>query len=405
MNKRVLIFIFAIIQCACSFSQYKVVNLALKEMKHRTPNVKLAQGYMKGAMDDSVSAQYSKTWYLAGVLEHKIFDTERESKHPDYTKMYNSVLNAHNYFIKAAELDLKPNKKGVISPQYLTEIKAAINDKKELLVEGGAYFWDIKDYEKAYKMFDTYVGIPHNDIFKNSAFRPDTSYYRIMFLKGLACSKLRNPRQTISIYESMKGTGYRENDVYQFITYEYRIMKDRANFERSLMEGAYKFPGEIYFVNTLIDYYIKNDEYDKALSFIDKSIAANPISKFYNIKGRLLEKDLKNEEAAMCYVIAIDRDTTYLDAISNAGRIYYNRALDLLDVIYNRSDEEYDKVMENEIKPLYVKSLPFYERAYRINPDDKTYFNALRTIYYRLGMTKEGERLAEEYQRREDSQL
>ena len=136
-------------------------------------------------MDDSVSAKYSKTWYLAGVLEHKIFDTERESKHPDYTKMYNSVLNAHNYFIKAAELDLKPNKKGVISPQYLTEIKAAINDKKELLVEGGAYFWDIKDYEKAYKMFDTYVGIPHNDIFKNSAFRPDTSYYRIMFLKGL----------------------------------------------------------------------------------------------------------------------------------------------------------------------------------------------------------------------------
>ena len=405
MSKKLRILVFTFIHCAYGVAQFKVVNQALKEINHKNPNTRLAQGYMRRALEDSISNKYARTWYSAGLIEHRIYDLEKAKEIPDYNKMYDALYNAHNYFIKASELDILPNKKGFVSPEYVNDIKKRIRDKEMSLVEGGAYFWDIKLFDKAYKMFDTYVNIPYNDLFKNAAFRPDSSYYRVVFYKGLACSKLRNPRQTISIYESLKGSGYRESEIYQYITFEYRNMKDMANFERTLIEGANKFPGEEYFVNTLVDFYIRRDNYDDAVTFIDKAIAQNPSPSFYNIKGRLLENSKKHNEAAFCYIRAIDGDSLYIDAIGNAGRIYYNKAIDILDEAYNKSDEDYDHMMQYEVRPLYQQSLPFYERAYRLNPDERMYYRALRDIYYRLGMMKESDALTEDYQKRQDSPL
>ena len=62
-------------------------------------------------------------------------------------------------------------------------------------------------------------------------------------------------------------------------------------------------------------------------------------------------------------------------------------------------------MMQYEVRPLYQQSLPFYERAYRLNPDERMYYRALRDIYYRLGMMKESDALTEDYQKRQDSPL
>ena len=348
--------VFALLQSFYGFSQFKIVNQALKEINQKNPNTKLAQGYIKRAINDTLSSKYAKTWYSAGLIEYKVYDLERRKETPDYIKMYDAVYNGYYYFLKAAELDMFPNKKGIVDPQYINDIKKAIKEKETCLVEGGAYFWDMKMYNKAYKMCDTYTNIPETSLFKNAAFKPDTLYYKIMFCKGLASSKLRNPRQTIAIYESLKGSNYRENDVYQYITYEYKNMKDMQNFEISLIEGANKYPGEEYFVNTLTDYYLKRDKYDEALEFINRSLAANNCPEYYNIKGRLLEYKNREDEATMCYNFAIEGDSLYFEALGNAGRIYYNKAVDIMDKAYNLNDRDYDGVMNNKVRPLYKKS-------------------------------------------------
>ena len=60
--------------------------------------------------------------------------------------------------------------------------------------------------------------------------------------------------------------------------------------------------------------------------------------------------------------------------------------------------------MKKKVRPLYTKSLQYYEKAYRINPEDRGTYRALRDIYYRLGMIKESDKLAEEYQKREEAE-
>ena len=72
MNNRILMLVFAILQSFYGFSQFKVVNQALKEIERKNPNTKLAQGYIRRAIDDTLSNTVYLV-YFALLLWHSLF--------------------------------------------------------------------------------------------------------------------------------------------------------------------------------------------------------------------------------------------------------------------------------------------------------------------------------------------
>ena len=158
--------------------------------------------------------------------------------------------------------------------------------------------------------------------------------------------------------------------------------------EKTLEEGAKKFPSEPFYIQTLINIYLNNAQYDKALVYLDGAISQEPENaQFYDIKGRLLENQKDLDKALEFYKIAVEKDPFFADAYANIGRIYYNYAVEEQDkTSLIKDNRAYNKALEEQVRPKFMEALPFYEKAHELKPDEREYMVALRGIYYNLRM-------------------
>lgn len=400
--KRILLSTALFLAVTSGFAQMKLVNKAFSEAKAEKPNFAEAQSEIKQAMENPESKDDAKTWYVAGFLENKLFESERNKQilqqKPNETKMYGALLASFDYFLKSAELDQMPNEKGKVKPKYLKDIKNTLKNNQSYYINGGAYFWDQKEYQKSYDMFHIYTEIPKLEIFKGESFPVDSNYNMILYYAALAASYIPNPQLAIKSYEALKGTGYKENEVYQLLANEYQTINDSVNFEKTLAEGAKLFPTDPYFVQTLINIYINNGNYDKALTYLDEAISQDPKNaQLYDVKGRLLEQQKKYEDALNLYKEAIKINPDYADAYGNIGRIYYNQAIEENDKAANIKDtKSYNQAKKEVVEPLFKEALPYYEKAHQLKPEEREFMVALRGIYYNLDMGPEYDKIEAE---------
>lgn len=400
--KRILLSTALFLAVTSGFAQMKLVNKAFSEAKAEKPNFTEAQGDIKQALENAESKDDVKTWYVAGFVENKLFESERNKQilqqKPDEAKMYNALLSCYNYYIKAAELDQIPNEKGKVKPKYLKDIKNTLKNDQSYFINGGAYFWDQKEYQKSYDMFHIYTEIPKLDIFKGETFPVDSNYNMILYYAALAASYIPNPELAIKSYEALKGTGYKENEVYQLLAAEYQNLKDTVNFAKTLAEGAKLFPKDPYFIQTLINIYINSGEYDKAIAYLNEAIGQDPANaQLYDVKGRLIEQQKKYDDALSMYKKAIEIDPNYADAYGNIGRIYYNQAIEENDKAATIKDMKlYNQTKKDKVEPLFKEALPYYEKAHQLKPEEREYMVALRGIYYNLDMGPEYDKIEAE---------
>ncbi len=382
-----------------AFAQTKLVSKVFSEAKSEKPNFKMAKDEIKQALSNPETENDAKTWYVAGFLENKQFETERNKQilgqKPSDEVMYSALMAAYNYFLKAAELDEMPNEKGKVKPKYIKSINQAFANDHSYFINGGAYYWDKQEYQKSYDMFHAYVEIPDLSFSKKDGYVKDSTYNMVQYYAALAASQIPNPALAVEKYKALQGTGYKENEVYQYLASEYLALNDSANFEQVLVEGVSKFPGEPYYVQTLINIYIGKGEFARAIDYLDNAIAQDPENaQFYDVKGRLLEQENKPEEAIALYNEAIAKNPEYAPAYGNIGRIYFNQAVEANDEAANIKDaREYNKAKADIVAPLFKKALPFYEKAHALNPEEREYMVALRGIYYNLDMGAEYEKI------------
>jgi len=105
-----------------------------------------------------------------------------------------------------------------------------------------------------------------------------------------------------------------------------------------------------------------------------------------------LNEELKAniENAVATYKKAIEVDPTFFDIYNNLGAVYYNQAVELnkqMNEITGFSSAEQKKyeALEKERNGLYETALPFFEKAYELQPDAIEILNALKEIYAKMG--------------------
>lgn len=161
---------------------------------------------------------------------------------------------------------------------------------------GGAYYFDQKDYKKAYDFFNQYLEISELPMFEGTqTAEKDSTFMTVQFYAAVAATQLGDSPTAIKALERAKDTDFRQNDVYQYLCYEYQQAKDTVNFEKTLEEGMAKFPNEEYYLMNLINNYIYSGRNEKAIEYLNTAIAKDANnSQLYHVMGMVYETGLKD---------------------------------------------------------------------------------------------------------------
>jgi len=385
-----------------SFGQKKAVSAAKNELKSSPPNITEARSLIKDALTNPETANDAETWYVAGQIENKQVDAENTmeilGKKPNEDVMYEALGKIIPYFLKAAELDQRPDVKGKIKPKFTKDIRAIIRANRAYYINAGVYFFNNQNPQKAFENFKLYGDIPSMDLYKDEKWdiKTDTTDLQIRYYAGLAASRIPDHQAAIAIYNEMKANGYiqnalfSENDIYKELAREYNQIDDSVNFNKIIKEGFEKFPSDDYYMLNMINMSINSGKSEEAVAYLEEAIAQKPDNaQLYAVLGQLYSEDKKVDLAVQNLKKALDMEPNNVSFLSELGRLYFNLGVEKRKAADDISDVAQSKAATTEALDCYKQSMPYYEKVFQLDPTNKDAIFALRSIYYNLNMGTE----------------
>ena len=401
--KKTILSLFLVISFTFSFAQKANVSKAKNKALMENPDFTGAREAIKLALNDSTTKNLAETWYVAGLIGNKQNEALYQKallKQPfDTIVKGTAILESYNYFLQALKLDQLPDAKGKVKPRYAKDIKPLLKDYYSIqqnLIAYGAFQFEKKNYEGAVKTFEAFLDIPKLPVMNNEI-KMDSTYYMIAFYTAASASSAKLHDKAISLYESLKDKKYETKTVYQSLYEEYNAKKDTAKFVITLKEGLEIFPKDAWFLQNLINYYIYSGKVKDALLYLDKAIEKEPnLAQYRYVKGNLEESLGNYEDARAAFDKAIELDPTQAESYAGIGRIYYNKAVKILEASAKIKDMKVYNAETKKAEDLFKQSLPFFKKASEVNPKEIEYKKTLKTLYYRMQMNTEFDAIKKE---------
>jgi tetratricopeptide (TPR) repeat protein len=402
MKKTVFTTVIFLLTANLAFGQIETLKGAENAIKGSAPNISEARLLINYAIKHPETAQMAKTWFVAGCIENKQFEIEQVNemlgKEFDEVVMYTALDAILPYFEKCMMYDALPDEKGKVRPKHTKDIKSIMLANRTAYYNAGIYYYNNKDYEKAYKNFKLYCDYREMEIFKGEkrlAETPDSIVHQIRYYAGLSAVFIPNHQAAVEIFEEIKDEeGVSGVDVYRALAGEYLAIKDSTGFEKIITEGFKKFEEDNYFLLNLINLNINRGKSDESITYLYAAIAKDPENaNLYDVLGQVYEGIKKTDDAIKYMKKALEKEPDNVEFLSHLGRVYFNLGFEKrnqADRIKNRASSQ----AENQQALKYFKeAMPYFEKAVAIDATNKALVLALSQIYYSLGMKKEYEKM------------
>jgi tetratricopeptide (TPR) repeat protein len=185
-------------------------------------------------------------------------------------------------------------------------------------------------------------------------------------------------------YAQLIEMGYNKSTIYSELA---NVYKKEDNFEKAeeiLSAGREKFPSDNGILIAEINILLGQGRFDEVINKLKKSIELEPENvSLYLALGDSYKEVKDTENAIDYYQQALEIDPDYFLALYNLGVVYYSHAFDLNmeanDLPFDET-EKYNKVLA-EANEYFLKGLPYFERAFVIDPTDSDVIKALRQVY------------------------
>ncbi len=401
MKKSLFLAALVLISAGCFAQKNPLVKKAKSYMMAETPDFPSARTYIADAIEQAPTAE---TYYWAGMIGYQELTQENYNqmmgKGVNQAKAGAAVEESYKYWLKADELAMIPtlDKKGreVVDQKTRNNISKKMLEyyKGQELVKYGIYLNEQKDFEGAYNAFKMHVAIPDLAMMQEPKLQKemprDTTYIQYKYYAAIFAVQSELHEDAIALLNELKDGDYEAISVNQFLYQEYVAVKDTANFVATLQNAVVRFPQEPWFLQNLINYYIFSGQEQVAVEYLAKAIEREPnVAQYHHIKGNL-DESLGNYDAALKdFDEALRCDPTLADAMAGKGRVYYNQAVKLNEAAALINDNKaYKKALE-EMNEVFRKSLPFFEEAHKMAPEDRQYMQVLKGLYYRFHMDAE----------------
>ena len=401
MKKSLFLAALVLISAGCFAQKNPLVKKAKNYAMAETPDFSAARAAIAEALEAEPTAE---TYYWAGMIGYQEMTQENYNqmmgKGVNQAKAGAAVEESYNYWLKADELAMIPtlDKKG----REVVDLKTRNNIAKKMLeyykqqelVKYGIYLNEQKDFEGAYNAFKKHISIPDLAMMQDPKLQKemprDTTYTQYKYYAAIFAVQSELHPEAIALLEEMKDGDYEAISVNQFLYQEYVAVKDTANFVATLQNAVTRFPQEPWFLQNLINYYIFSGQEQVAVEYLAQAIAREPnVAQYHHIKGNLDESLGNYDEALKDFDEALRCDPTLADAMAGKGRVYYNQAVKMNEAAALINDnKEYKKALE-EMNEVFRKSLPFFEEAHKMAPEERQYMQILKGLYYRFHMDAE----------------
>ena len=396
--KRVLFSMVLLMAVSFAFAQEKNVKEAKSIAGEVKPDFAKAEQLINEALTNPETKDNAATWDVAGYIQKRINEKEMENaylrKPYDTLKVYNSVLNMYNYFVKCDELAQIPNEKGKIKNKYRSANSKTILAERPNLINGGIQYFNLNQNEEALKFFAAYVdAVTLPMLEKENLLEKDTILPQVAYYATLAADRVGDKDAVMKYAQYALKDKENGQFAMQLLTDAYKAKGDTAKWVEKLQEGIVKFPENQYFFANLVDYYSSSNQNDKAMQFADDMLAKDPNNKLYLYVKAYLYHNMKDYEKAIeFYKKTLDVDPTYAEACSNLGLVYLLQAQDYADKAPTDINDPNYATAQANIKKFYEEAKPYYEKARELKPDQKDlWLQGLYRVYYNLNMGPEFE--------------
>ncbi len=398
--KRVLFSMVLLMAVSFAFAQEKNVKEAKSIAGEVKPDFAKAEQLINEALTNPETKDNAATWDVAGYIQKRINEKEMENaylrKPYDTLKVYNSVLNMYNYYVKCDELAQIPNEKGKIKNKYRSANSKTILAERPNLINGGIQYFNLNKNEDALKYFAAYVDaatLPMME--KENLLEKDTILPQVAYYATLAADRVGDKDAVMKYAQYALKDKENGQFAMQLLTDAYKAKGDTAKWVEKLQEGIVKFPENQYFFAILVDYYSSSNQNDKAMQFADDMLAKDPNNKLYLYVKAYLYHNMKDYEKAIeFYKKTLDIDPAYAEACSNLGLVYLLQAQEYADKAPADINDPNYATAQTEIKKFYEAAKPYYEKARELKPDQKDlWLQGLYRVYYNLNMGPEFEEI------------
>ena len=396
--KRVLFSMVLLMAVSFAFAQEKNVKEAKSIAGEVKPDFAKAEQLINEALTNPETKDNAATWDVAGYIQKRINEKEMENaylrKPYDTLKVYNSVLNMYNYFVKCDELAQIPNEKGKIKNKYRSANSKTILAERPNLINGGIQYFNLNQNEEALKFFAAYVDAATLPMLeKENLLEKDTILPQVAYYATLAADRVGDKDAVMKYAQYALKDKENGQFAMQLLTDAYKAKGDTAKWVEKLQEGIVKFPENQYFFANLVDYYSSSNQNDKAMQFANDMLAKDPTNKLYLYVKAYLYHNMKDYEKAIeFYKKTLDVDPTYAEACSNLGLVYLLQAQDYADKAPTDINDPNYATAQANIKKFYEEAKPYYEKARELKPDQKDlWLQGLYRVYYNLNMGPEFE--------------
>ena len=398
MKKSLFFAALVLISAGCFAQKNPATKKAKSYMMSENPDFTAARASIAEALEAEPTAE---TYYWAGMIGYK--EVERENINQMMGQAANVAVTgaaaeeSYDYWLKADELAQVPvlNKKGVEVP---TDPKMRGNVSKKMLdyyraqelVKYGVYLNESRDFAGAYKAFKMHLDIPELPMMQNEKLQKDmprdTTYIQYKYYAAIFAIQAELHPEAIVLLEQLKEGEYEAISTSQFLFQEYMTVKDTVKAVATLQYAVVRFPQEPWFLQNLINHYIFSGQEQTAIEYLVQAIEREPnVAQYHLIKGNLDENQGNYEAALQDFDNALAVDPKMADAMAGKGRVYYNQAVKLNEAAALIQDnKEYKKALD-EMNEVFRKSLPFFEKAHEMAPEERSYIQTLKGLYYRFG--------------------
>lgn len=371
-----------------SFAQESAVKEAKRSM---VSDPYKAEELIGGALTNPETQSVANTWNIAGKIQENIYKKEAEKmwlRQPsDTAKMYNSLVDMCNYFIKCDEIEQIPDEKGKVKLKSRKSNSTMIDQYRMNIMEGGNYFYNAGDDKNALKSWGMYVDLAYQPLMeKFNYLEKDTFIPMIAYYSTVAAIRAKDYDATIK-YAGLVGDKkeYAE-EVAEYASSAYLAKGDTLGWTNYVKECINRFPTNQYFFSTLINHYIMSNQLEEAKRYGDDMLANNPENPTTLFVVGYINQLIKNYDKAIELMKkSVEIDSANAHTYSALGGVYVDIAQEFSQNIpVDINDPNYEKATEEYLG--YVKEArKYYEKSRECAPDNKDlWLRPLYSIYYTL---------------------